>query len=172
MAPMVERFGLDFSEHSLRRPCTSVRPRDRALVLGPGISPLFRRWGFEIDWAKSPLFNAKSEELMNRRTWKPWVNSRCLIPATAYFEGRKADASKRRISIKNCPIFSIAGLMNGDCFTMLTCNSATAIKDLHQRMPCILDPSSENDWLNPGIDFGNVETLLRPCGQELHVEIA
>lgn len=166
---VIERFGLT-KPAWLDRVNKSVRPNAPALVLATDMEPLCRTWGFQAEWSKGPLFNAKSEELEKKRTWSPWVNSRCLIPATAWFEGSKAKGNKSRIEVEGGQVFCIAGIMTEDWFTMLTCAPNEQMKAIHHRMPCVLEEDSWADWINPDADYEDVKPVLKPWNGSPKVE--
>ena len=166
---VIDRFGLTVPPW-VDRIRNSIRPNAPALVLGPDNEPLMRTWGFHTDWSKNPLFNAKSEEAEKKRTWSPWVNSRWLIPETAWFEGSKAKGTKCRIEMEKGEVFCIAGLMTDEWFTMLTCKPSEPLKDIHHRMPCVLEGDTWADWINPDFDYTDLKAALLPFDGSLRVE--
>lgn len=118
------------------------------------------KWGFMPSYAKSPLINARSETVDVKPTFKDsFLNRRCIIPATSFFEWEKVDDKKikRRINISEENVFSIAGLYNSfldkdgnkyEAFTILTTAANNSMKHIHDRMPVIIPREQEYIWLN------------------------
>lgn len=103
-------------------------------------------------------------------TWSPWVNSRCLIPATAWFEGAKAKGTKCRISTEKEEVVCIAGIMTEEWFTMLTCAPNEQMSQVHHRMPCLLHEYDWDSWINPDVEYEDVKPILKPWDGTLRVE--
>lgn len=138
---------------------------------------LFANWGLLPDWVKDEAFNkntknARLETLAEKASFKGVVGQRCLIPATGFYEWKWHDTKgkvkeKFLIQSKSTPIFSFAGLYNWWLdplinkrvltFTIITKTAEGIMQDIHntkQRMPIILNPEKEKDWLyNKSMDY-------------------
>ena len=57
-------------------------------------------WGLGVDWTAKPLINARAETLAEKRTFRPLLERRCLVPATAYFEWRKDGKARHKNRIR------------------------------------------------------------------------
>ena len=159
---IADRFGLKDVPETI--PVSSLRPTDPALVIGSGDNARILRWGFEAAWSKQPLVNARAETLSVKPTFRPSLENRCLVPASAYFEWRH-DGRKRlknRISLFDEGLMAFAGLISADHFTIITCPPVANIAHIHNRMPVILDRQFENDWLDPDASFDQVKKHLAP----------
>lgn len=128
---------------------------------------LIARWGLIPHWwreTKLPAlsFNARSEEAADRPMWKDaWRFTRCLIPATHWYEWRKEAASKQpfALSLADGNVFCFAGLYAWwrpapDAeprlsAAILTRAAAPSIAQIHDRMPVILHASEWRAWLDP-----------------------
>ena len=126
-----------------------IRPTDPILCLN-GTEAFINRWGIKVSWSNSSLINARSETLLDKKTFRPLLDSRCLVLATAYFEWRISGKKhlKNRISLTNGELFAFAGLTNGQHAVILTCRPAPSIAHIHNRMPIILSQTSEKAWIN------------------------
>ncbi len=144
-----------------------LRPTDLALVIQPE-GPRLLGWGLAVTWDAKPLINARAETLARKPTFRPLLDTRCLVPATAYFEWRKAGKAKlkNRISLSEGGIFAFAGLTDGKSFTIVTCSPSPAIAHIHDRMPVILERRAEAPWIDPDVPFADVSGLLVPYGAE------
>jgi len=151
---------------------SEFRPTDQALVVQAGGVSTFLAWGFAVDWSKSPLINARAETLAEKKTFQPVLENRCIVPATAYFEWRK-DGSRRlknRISLASGDLFAMAGLTDGDRFTVVTCPPVGSIDHIHNRMPVILTPAAEDLWLDPSSLFADVSVHLKTFAGALRAD--
>ena len=141
------------------------------------------RWGFMPNFAKRPLINARSETVDTKPTFQfSFFNSRCLVPATSFFEWEKVgkEKIKRKISVKDNNIFSMAGLYHiftdnkGDkyyAFTIITTEANDEMKSIHHRMPVILPRDKEELWINMSIKNPLIlKELLKPYEQSLLIE--
>jgi len=127
------------------------------------------KWGFMPSYTKNPLINARAETVDVKPTFKDsFLNRRCIIPATSFFEWEKVDDKKikRRINIIEEDVFSIAGLYNTffdkegikyEAFTILTTAANNSMKHIHDRMPVIIPREHEYLWLNR--DNKDIEVL-------------
>lgn len=156
-----------------------IFPTDMVAIITRNSSQNFidtAKWGFDNHYDKRPLINARSETVEEKRTFKSlFTQSRCIIPATAFYEWRKnSDNSKTKmqISIDNMPVFSMAGLYKAEIdalgntilrCTIITTSANPAMADIHDRMPVILSPDIENTWLDNMInDVPMLKEFLRP----------
>lgn len=147
-----------------------MRPTDRVLTIDTlSAQPRGRLlgWGFCVNWDTRPLINARAETLTTKPTFAPLLQTRCLVPATAYFEWQhpKGGAKqKMRIHPKGSELFAMAGLIgaDGDSVSIVTCPPANDIADIHNRMPVVLAREDESIWMDSAQTFDRVEKLLCP----------
>lgn len=131
-------------------------------------------------WAKDPaignkLANARGETVAEkpsfRNAFKRW---RCLIPASGFYEWQGVKGRKQPYYIypKDRELFGIAGiteLWQGPDGPVRTCAIITTapndlMKNIHDRMPVILDPQDYATWLNPDNQAtAELKQLLKPC---------
>lgn len=138
------------------------------------------RWGLVPSWAKdqkmgSKMINARAETLLEKASFKRLVsNRRCIIPADGFYEWKRQGSSKQpmRIGMREGNIFSMAGLydiwIDSDGKKLSTCTIITTtpndlMADIHDRMPVILRPEDESQWLNrENHDVSTLMKLLTP----------
>lgn len=171
---IVEKFGLipsvlDDVGHAIG---SEIRPTDPALIIGYDQSADILRWGLEVSWQTQPVINARSETAHHKPTFSPILNNRVVIPASAYFEWRRAgrEKIKTRIGTQDTPLLAMAGLRTEDRFTILTCSPSPSIAHIHNRMPVILDASGVDAWLNPDNSFADLAELLHPYAGDIEIE--
>lgn len=163
------RFGLTVPPPMPNR--AEVRPTDPALAILPGGEGRLLRWGLEVGWDKRPLINARAETLASRSAFKRLLGSRVLIPASAWWEWQTGADGKTKTKYRLAPaqggLFALAGLADGERFTVVTCAPAPAIAHVHDRMPVLLPAEAEAVWLDPAVPFEQVAAALGPTAAEV-----
>ena len=191
---MCSRFELDTPANALKkrfrlkgaapRPNKAeMRPTDLGLIVlasdeGPRFLPVARiaTWGLQPDWGTRgrPLINARAETIETKPTFRPLLRTRCIVPASAYFEWRPAGRLKlkNRIADADGEVLAFAGLLdlNSERFTIITCPPAPEIAHIHDRMPVLLTEDEDQAWLDPELSFDQVKGLLRPKSGLIAVE--
>lgn len=128
-----------------------------------GVQPA--RWGLIPAWAKEfksayNTFNARVESVATKPTFRnAWKNSQtCIIPAGGYYEWKAENGVKQPYLVHNPDdgVLVFAGLMEAwedrlSC-TVLTEESKGSLKELHHRMPVMLNREDALHWLNSKIE--------------------
>jgi putative SOS response-associated peptidase YedK len=110
--------------------------------------------------------------LDEKPTFRPLLEKRCVVPASAYFEWRTAEDGKKRknrIWTESAAAFAMAGLTDGERFTVVTCAPSPDVAHIHDRMPVILGPSTIDTWLSDA-PFADVRGALTPYAGKLIAE--
>ena len=136
-------------------------------------------------WAKDPalgnrMINARAETLAEKPSFcEALKKRRCLIPADGFYEWQKVGKVKQpmRIVLKSRAPFGLAGLwdrwISPEKKEVLTCTIITTaanelIREIHDRMPVLLQQDDEARWLDPGLtDPVQLLQLLKPYPSEL-----
>lgn len=184
------RFQATFYSDELERynplPNYNVAPTQYHPVIinkDPGHIHLFK-WGLIPFWAKDAkigfsMINARSETLLEKPAFKNAVKSkRCIIPLDGFYEWKSIDGKKipYRIQTKDNEIFTVAGLWDEwhdagghsvFTFTIITVDSNDYLNSLHDRMPAILSPEEEKQWISNDIPISDLLNLLNPYPSEL-----
>lgn len=122
------------------------------------------RWGFIPHWYNKPndgplLINARAETVAEKPAFRAAVRERrCLIPASGFYEWTVDDAGNKLpwfIHREDGDPLAFAGLWqdwerDGEGFTtcaVVTTGAAGAMRDIHTRMPVILEPADWPLWL-------------------------
>jgi len=110
--------------------------------------------------------NARIETITEKSSFKDSVANRCLIIADGFYEWKeevvygKRQKTKHLICTPEGMPFAFAGLysysnarydnMNKKTFTILTTEANDTVASIHskKRMPVIIKPDDEEDWLN------------------------
>ncbi len=138
------------------------------------------KWGLIPSWSKEPVMkfstiNARAEGLEDKPTYRAsFKRRRCLVPADGFYEWKKTDDGKQPyyIKLKNSDLFSFAGLWDSwhspdgsklHTYTIVTTTPNELMKEIHDRMPVILERQHEEAWLNPDIeDPITLHSFLKP----------
>jgi putative SOS response-associated peptidase YedK len=176
--------------YSLTSPASNLQPRFNICptdtvdaVVDHQLVPM--RWGLIPAWWGKPLkefklatFNARAETVAE----KPMVrsafkNSRCLIPASGYYEWKTTPDGKQPFYFtrRDGQVMTIAGLWSGwvenasgetlkSCTMLITAPNKLAAT-IHDRMPVILEAKNFERW-----EHGNAENaaaLMRPAADDV-----
>lgn len=137
------------------------------------------RWGLVPPWADNPsvgfkMINARSETVADKPAYRgPFQRGRCLIVADGFYEWQR-DGSRQPFHITrgNGEPFAFAGLRTAwrdptdpDSELLRSCTIVTTaanakVAHIHPRMPVILAPADEEEWLDPGTPPGRLEQML------------
>lgn len=149
-----------------------IHPTDTVLMItgnSTGYLAAKARWGLVgsfLDHApRRPLTTLPSEGLASKPFYsKILKRSRCLIPATAFYEwqslaGRK---HKMRISQPQGEALMFAGIFDhhplaGTTCTILTTTADATVSRIHDRMPVILGHDEGSFWLSEHEEFPEAE---------------
>jgi len=171
-------------------PSYNVAPSREAAVVcatdtGPSLRPL--TWGFVPAWAKDlkmpkPI-NARAETLGQKPMFRDGFRaSRCLVLCDGYFEWqRQADGAKQPFYItpEDGTPFVMAGLWAQnttltaeviESFCVITTEASEFCRDVHPRMPVILQRTHHREWLKASsLDLDAATAMLTNYSQPLHL---
>ena len=136
------------------------------------------RWWLVPAWASEPsvkysMFNAKSETLSKSRAFQgPFKRSRCIIPASGYYEWTNEGGVKlpHLIEPENGHGFAFAGLWDRwqrdgkiiESCTVITGAAPNSMAQLHKRIPIHLNSSEIATWLDVGATSATLLEVLSP----------
>ena len=165
-----------------------IQPTDAVLIItGNSTSYLAAkaRWGlvgsFLDKEPRSPLTTLHSEGLAAKPFYsKILKRSRCLIPATAFYEWQSLAGGKQkmRISQPKGEALMFAGIFDhhpvaGTTCAILTTTANQSVSHIHNRMPVILGREESSFWLDEHVEFPDTEfeTMLQsPSRHALTIE--
>lgn len=178
-----ERFGVTVRSAVWKARYNCAPTQDLAVISSEDPHALsFYRWGLIPRWAKDPsignkMINARAETVTEKPAFRAsFRNRRCLVPADGFYEWKKSGTRKipYRIGLLDGSPFSMAGLWDkwvspdGEIihsFSILTTVPNQLMKEIHDRMPVILEPAAEKIWLGDTTQKELME-LLRPYPAE------
>ena len=129
-------------------------------------------WGFKPTRAMAKsrlLINARAETVNERLTFKEsFQKRRCLIIADGFYERQTTEDGKQpfRISLKNGEPFAFAGIWQETAgepsYVILTTSANRVTRQIHDRMPVILDENELHPWLDHDLAIKDALKLLDP----------
>ncbi len=155
------------------------------------------QWGLIPSWAKDRqkaseirkgTYNARAESLHEKPSFRePLRRGRCLVLAHGFFEWQHVKGSKIPwyIRLKSEAPFAFAGLYdswrdpdNGEIiqsFSIVTTQANPLMEQIHntkKRMPVILPPENEKEWISGDISLHKARLLLLPLDEsEMYAHI-
>lgn len=141
----------------------------------------YYKWGLIPHWSKdirigNKMINAKAETIFEKPAFRNAIKQRrCLIPADSFYEW-KQDKEKipYRILMKDESPFAMAGIWERwidaegkplHTFSVITTEANEMMKELHHRMPVIIDLSNKTKWL-ASESTEEVNFLLKPFSSD------
>jgi putative SOS response-associated peptidase YedK len=147
-----------------------------------GFEPM--RWQLVPNWepdfsTKLSTINARSETVFESPLFGELVSrQRCIIPLSGFFEWKNEGGKRRpfKIHLQTNAIMSVAGMwevwrpgtrFERRSFTILTTAANRFMREIHDRMPVILDSSIIDDWLSPEThEREELESFMKPCSDD------
>jgi putative SOS response-associated peptidase YedK len=144
-------------------------------------------WGLIPAWVKDEenanairmkTFNARAESLEEKPSYRnPFKNKRCMVLINGFYEWQHIGKEKIPyfIRLKDDIPFALAGLYDNwlnrntgemvNTFTIITTAANPMMEIIHntkKRMPAILSPSVEKEWLNLESSGSKLSEFLKP----------
>jgi putative SOS response-associated peptidase YedK len=130
------------------------------------------KWGLIPHWCQDPSggrrpINARAENVPKLPMFREAYSlRRCVVPVDGFFEWRAVKGGRAKqpyaIAMKDGSPFGLAGLWEnwrdpktGDwerTFVIITVPSNELVRQIHDRMPAILEPASYDRWLGLELD--------------------
>lgn len=158
-------------------------------------------WGLVPSWARdrkvgARMINARVESVFDRPAFRRAIGARrALIPADGWFEWRPLDGGPRprkqpcyltRADGARCALAGIYEFWRDPAldadhpdawlttFAVLTTAAEPQLRQVHDRMPVVLDPDRWAAWLDPATDPGQVRALAtgQPEGRFESTEVS
>lgn len=142
------------------------------------------KWGLIPFWAKdekigNKMINARAESIEEKPSYRnAFLHRRCLVPADGFYEWKNQNGkTPYRIALKSNQLFAMAGIWEAwknlagttvFSFSIITTTANEIMNGIHERMPVILPPESEELWLESN-DTNQLRQLLAPYRWDLMV---
>ena len=145
------------------------------------------KWGLIPSWVKSvqdaeeisnATLNARGETIFDKPSFFQSVrHSRCIIPVNGFYEWQHIGDKKQPyyISLKDQEIFSLGGLYSewtnsdtgtkSETFSIITVEANPLMREIHNtkfRMPLIIFPEHEKEWISTTTTSPQIHSLIAP----------
>ena len=135
------------------------------------------RWGLIPSWSQdksfaNKLINARGETLLEKPSFKNLVNAqRCIVTSNGFYEWSSQTKQPFFIQPINTLLMNFCGLhtfwMDANnqpvnTFTIITTKANQSMSDIHHRMPVILEPGNEQEWLSRKNNFDVIQNFIKP----------
>lgn len=128
-------------------------------------------WGFPGFDKKNLIINARSETVLEKRSFKDSIQkTRCAIPVSGFYEWnqRKEKYTFTRPDGKGFYLAGFHKKFDGEeRFVILTTEANDSMKGVHSRMPLILEESELKDWI---FDDSKLNEILKKVPDALEKE--
>jgi putative SOS response-associated peptidase YedK len=129
-------------------------------------------WGIVPFWdktGKKQIINARKDSLEKATFKQSFHERRCLILADGFYEWKAVPGQKTKIPyrfvLKSEEPFAFAGIWqekdDEPQAVIITTEPNELVGEVHNRMPAILRPETENEWLNPDLEPDQALGLLQ-----------
>ncbi len=148
-------------------------PNGNSLILRGKESPKAEamRWYYALGDGKTNVFNCRSESIFEKKMFSTSItNRRCIIPVSHYYEwmGEKGKKEKYEIFDKNDDPFFLGGIFNRfkvkdevfEGFSIITKESVGEVKEIHNRMPIVIDIKNISNWLDNNTDLRIIRNMM------------
>jgi putative SOS response-associated peptidase YedK len=172
-------------------PSYNVCPTDTVPVIIPdddGRRLALMRWGLVPNWWSKPLkelrmatFNVRAETVAQKPFFRDaFKRSRCLIPASGYYEWLNTPAGKQPyyFTRRDGEPLTFAGIYDTwhdraagkdirSCSMVIT-EPNTFAAEIHDRMPVILEHSQFDTWMRADVE--EAAAMLNPAAEDVLVK--
>ena len=129
------------------------------------------RWGLVPSWAKDPsignrMINARAETVAEKPSFRnAYRRRRCLILADGFYEWHTEDSVRIPyfVSLASGESFAFGGLWETwaseetgevlETTTIVTTEANDYLRQLHHRMPVVIEPGNAARWLGGDMDY-------------------
>ena len=176
--PVYYASGFDFPQMPV---VTNTEP-DRAQLFNWGLIPSWTK-PENVATMRSYTLNARSDSLFVKPSFRGSIlQKRCLVPATGFYEWQTVGGKKYpyHVYLKTEDVFCFAGLWeewtdrsSGELtrtFSIITTEANPLLARIHnlkKRMPVILPPNLEGDWLRQDLTREGIQALTEPLDDSL-----
>jgi len=160
-----------------------IKPTEKILsvILKSDIYHLKKvNWGIKFKEDSPLIFNSRIETIKEKVYWnKLLANNKCIIPMTAFYEWKKEGKKKTkyRVYLPDENLFFVPAVFVKDkeeniSASLITTVPNNFIKQIHHRMPVILDLNSAIKFLNDDVENSIDKCVPYDDKKEMDMEIA
>ncbi|SFB18561.1 Putative SOS response-associated peptidase YedK [Acetitomaculum ruminis DSM 5522] len=144
-----------YEEDVAHFPSKDIHPGDKAPVImsvDGELKACIQRWGIVGNCSNGIIFNARSENVLNKAIFKKAIkNRRAVVPAKCFFEWSLYKEKSAFFSTSENLLY-LAGFYdlfdNEAHFEILTTKANSSVEKVHDRMPVIISEEEIYAWIN------------------------
>lgn len=139
------------------------------------------QWGYPVTWQKGPVFNTRAETATGpkKNMWSESLHSRrSIVPSLGFYEPHKTETAispktgrenkqQYLFRLPDSELLFMAGVYEDGYFSIMTTEPNRWMKDIHPRMPVVLQQDELTQWLT-----GDYEALFDRSQIQLTAEKA
>ena len=165
-----DKFGIQAAKAIHRGEVTPGCKMPVLLPSNEGPTPELLIWGFRT--SKSLIINARAETAAEKPTFSESVQSRhCVVPANSFYE-YDGDKRKYQFTMPDSPLLYMAGIYDVrggvPCYCILTTTANESMRDVHDRMPLVLEKEQLEPWL---YDTHSTDAFLKMTPPQLNKQL-
>lgn len=137
-----------------------IKPSMDYPIITAGFGLKTAAWGLKPVWAgpefKSSTFNARLETAADKPAFRDaYAHRRALVAIAGFHEwsGPAKGRQKWQIRRRDDEPLVLAGLWEGDTFTILTREAGPQMRQIHDREPVVVGRRQWQDWLSAPCDL-------------------
>lgn len=142
------------SEATAKLASELVRKSDPGVVVRADGRAELMRWGFHREFNPA-INNARSDKLEGGMWREAFLERRCVIPMTLFYEWGPGVGGRKQANEFRDPdddLLWAAGIWEehpevGPSYTMVTTAASPQMAPIHDRMPALLRPGEMDEWL-------------------------
>ncbi|NLY45031.1 MAG: SOS response-associated peptidase [Tissierella sp.] len=132
------------------------------------------KWGFPLSEKNKLVINARSESIVEKPMFRNlYFSGRCIIPASLFYEWKdegNRKKTKHKIYLQNQSTASLGGILKYSLndkgekelsFVIITTEANKYMKDIHSRMPLIIDSESYDYWLDSKTSIDIIDEIVK-----------
>jgi putative SOS response-associated peptidase YedK len=158
---LLSQFAAELQGTMEFEPRYNIAPTQDVLAIRHGRRLSSLRWGLIPSWAKDAkigysTINARADSVATKPAFRSaFKNRRCLVLADGFYEWHTEGKRKQPFlfDVDGGQAFAFAGLWEArqgiETCSLITTDANELVREVHDRMPAILDPSAYDAWLDP-----------------------
>lgn len=174
------KIKLEFSNELLKRiKKDKISPTDLIINLSKKNDEIIlevSNWGIKFKSDSPLIFNSRIETIKEKPYWKGLFDkNKCLVPMTGFYEWKKSGKKKipYKIFLPDEEIFFVpavsTNINNEKCISLVTTEPNNFMKDIHHRMPVILNKEQVKDFFDNEVET-NID-LCKPLADSVSMEM-
>jgi putative SOS response-associated peptidase YedK len=137
-------------------------------------------WGIKFSDDSPLIFNSRIETIKEKKFWNTlFSNNKCIVPMTGFYEW-KTEGKKKikyKITVPELKIFFVPALYHKDkeknlCASLITTTPNSFIKQIHHRMPVILDFNEALKFLTDTTEENLQKCIPLPDSKKMEMELS